>query len=232
MPSLLGRQRFVEALWESAREGHTVLLYGPVGVGKTAILDELRRRATREGVPCGLSPHTATLGNVTAALADAYPAVGARDTRTQRQIRSGLRLAVADRPGVLMLDHLVDAGTAVKGFLRSLRGSGLGVLLAGDVEHPRDKARLRSFGLAYREVEVPPLDGRHCAALLAEAAAAIPVVELDRRELLRIAHGRPGWILALARRLADARYWCAGRLRLELLRADVVVELKLDSRWR
>ncbi|HZS41775.1 MAG TPA: ATP-binding protein [Polyangia bacterium] len=222
---LLGRTTLIASLWERARDGQTVLLHGPVGSGKTAILDELRRRAARLDVPCGISPQTATLGDLTRALTQAYPVVDPTG-RTQRRLRSGLRLAIAARPGVLLLDHVVAAGAAVKGFLRSLRGTGLGVVLAGDVEHPRDHARLRALGLAYREIAIPPLDGRYCARLLADGAHAL-LVEGDRIALVRMAEGRPGWALAIARRLSDERYWSGDRVRLELLRADVSIALRL-----
>lgn len=220
--ALLGRAPLVDALWRSLGEGHTVLVHGPVGIGKTALVAALATRARRASRPCGHAPKTEALGDVTQALADAYP-----DTEgaTQRQLRGRLRLAVERKPGLLLLDHVTAAGTATKGFLKSLRGMGLGVLIAGDVEHPRDHARLREFGLAYREIEVPPLTARHLVQILERLwVGRAPLHADDAAALVRAAQGRPGWLVTAAECLAERRYWSADRrVHLTLLAAEVAI---------
>jgi len=221
---LHGREKLLAQLQGAAMTGKTVLVFGPIGIGKTAILRELQRRVAAAGRPCGYASRVTALGDVTRALGDAYPEVSAHE-RTQRSYRASLRMAVEVRPGVLLLDHLARAGTGLRGFLRSLQGTGLGVLLAGDVEYPRDRARLRELRLAYREEEVPPLTPRQLRRVLEDGLRARtlpwPLGERDRAVLLDAAQGRPGRVVAFAERLADAQYWEDGHLRVARLTGDV-----------
>jgi hypothetical protein len=138
-------------------------------------------------------------------------------------------MAVESNPGVLLLDHLAGGGTALKGFLRSLQGTGLGVLLAADVEDQRDRARARALALAYREVEVPPLSQRHLRLLLDRGLADnhLPhrLADRDRKALLELAAGRPGWLHDMAQRLAAPHYWEGQKVLIELLRCDLSLEV-------
>ena len=191
------------------------MLLGPVGIGKTTILREVARDVRARGIPCGLAPRTATLRDVTAALAEAYPTVQGA-ARTQRSLRGSLRLAVDGRPGVLLLDHLVGAGTATRGYLRSLRGTGLGVVIAADVDTPRDKARVRELHLGHDEVEVAPVVTRSMSRLLDSGLAGRtlpgPVSQPERRRLVVGARGCPGRIVMLLQIIGDPTYWRDGRL--------------------
>ena len=160
-------------------------------------------------------------------LARAYPGVGsARDHQNRR--RGLMRRAVIERPGVVLLDHLRTATPAMKRFLTSLWGTGLGLIIAGDIEHARDRERIRGFRLTYRELVVPALGWRHSAQLLDRALAARrlphPIAAPDRTKLLRVAQGRPGWILGIADRLSAQRYWRGGRICVEVLRSDLTFE--------
>jgi len=143
---LLGRGSMLSSLVAEALAGHTVLLLGPAGIGKSAVLAELAQRFGREGYPCGSVAETGCLRDVTEALARAYPGVcSIRDHQLRR--RGLLRRAVMRRPGVLLLDHLRTATPAMKRFLTSLWGTGLGLIFAADIDHSRDRARIRGFAL-------------------------------------------------------------------------------------
>ena len=223
---LIGRTALLADLSAQVAAGNTVLIHGPWGIGKSALLAELHRSWRARGRPCGLAPQTRVLGDVTLALAEAYPKVTSTG-RSQRQLRSALRMAVESNPGVLLLDHVAARGTALKGFLRSLQGTGLGVLLAVDVEDRQDRERVRALALAYREVEVPPLPPRHLRLLLDSGLADIPhrLADLDRKALLELAAGRPGWVHDMVRRLAAPHYWGGQKVLIELLRCDVSLEV-------
>src|SRR5262249_11132236 len=138
------RAELLPSLDEKLRDGQTILLLGPSGMGKTAVLSAIFERARRAGIPAGFAQRTATLGDVVGALREAYPSVVGSSAK---QLHARLRSAIDARPGILFLDHVIAASAATRGFLKSLRGKKLGVLLAGDVDHPREKLRLRSFGL-------------------------------------------------------------------------------------
>lgn len=222
---VLGREEVLDTLGRLAFDGETVLVYGPMGIGKTTVLNALARRTEESGRPCAFCPDTARLADITEALVRGYSIdTGAL---TQRRRRSRVRLAVEHRPGILLLDHLLDVGTAVKGYLRSLRGTGLGVVIAADVEHPRDHARIRTRGLSYREIALPPLPERYMRRLLDRQIKARqlpnPVSEPDRSALVQVAQGRPGRVVRLVAAVSQPRYWRGDRLLIDLLATDISI---------
>ena len=88
---------------------------------------------------------------------------------------------------------VVEAGRPLKGFLRSLRGTGLGVVIAVDVEHARDCARARNFGIAHREIEIPRLHAGAIRRILAERVAGLDLPRpLDDAERDTIVHAADG----------------------------------------
>jgi len=227
---LFGRKKLLDELEDSLWHGKTLLLLGPLGIGKSRILEELAVRLQNRGRPCGFAHHTRSLGDVTAALWSAYP--DSDDTwKTQRQLRSRLGLAVEERPGALLLDHVTKAGTATRGYLRSLRGTGLGVALAADVENDRDNAAARALNLTHVEITVPPLPGTAMAKILdvclSRKSTPYFLEPGDRRRVLRLAKGNPGRLLMLADLLTDDRYWRSGRVLTNSLNA-AALDLVLD----
>jgi hypothetical protein len=225
---LHGRDAIVAQLEALAAQGRTGLVFGPVGAGKTAILRALASRARASGRPSGMAPRVEGRGDVTRARAEAYPEAAAGRLEA-RAFRSRLRLAVEQAPGVLLLDGVVEASPPMRGFLRSLRGTGLGVVVAVDVEHPRDRVRARSFGLAHREIEIPRLHAVAMRRILADGLAGLdlprPLVEVEHDAIVRAALGLPGKLIGMLRRLALPAYWHDGRPRLSLLRTDAGVAL-------
>jgi len=228
MARLYGRRRVVSDLAEPLIAGRTVLLYGPIGSGKSALLEMLASKMKKQRRPCGFCRSTRSLSDITAALLAAYPAVKS-EGRTQRQLRSDLVYAVEARPGALLLDHLGDVGTQFKGYLRAMRGTGLGVLLAADAEVARDHDQLRAMHLAYLEVEVPPLPSRCLHRILDEVQETAPLpftlTDTDRSKLIRMARGRPGWVIGAGRILSDRHYWRDGRVQLGSLCAEIMTRI-------
>jgi len=223
---MYGRKDIVDELTALMLRGQVVLLYGPMGIGKTSILEAVRRIVEKEDRPCGFSPQTSSLSDLTAALLRAYPDIDA-EGRTPRQVRSALRMAVERNPGVVLLDHLRNAGTQFKGYLASFRGTRLGAIIAADVEVPRDHLRFRAMHLAYREIKVPPLANRHLRRLLAEAldgkSLPHPCSEANASALVKVARGRPGWILLMAELLQDPNYWGGGNVHVNSIQASVTI---------
>jgi hypothetical protein len=223
MKRIQQRHELVDKLVGFALRGASVSLLGPRGIGKTTLLLEVARIVGEiQGRPVGYGEHTASLGDVTRALCAAYPEV-ARDARTRPWLRGALRLAAEARPGVLLLDHVVGQGTALRGFLRSLEGTGLGLILAADVHDARERELYRRVRLASREVDVPPLSRRELRALLVKSlvATGVTLASGDAQRLLDLARGRPGFIVGLAARVGEPQYWRHGRLLAHLLCADL-----------
>ncbi|RJQ72782.1 MAG: AAA family ATPase [Desulfobacteraceae bacterium] len=228
MTGLYGRRSFLKRLAEPLLAGRTFLLYGPVGSGKSSLLEDMAQSMKKQGRPCGFCRCTRALSDITEGLLAAYPQVK-REGRTQRQLRSYLVDAIEARPGVLLLDHLREVGTQFKGYLRSMRGTGLDVLLVADAGSQRDHERLRATRLAYQEIIVPPLARRAMHRILAEAILpnrlpfALPDVE--KSALIRMARGRPGWMILAGRILSDTHYWRDGRVLKESLRAEIMTRI-------
>jgi hypothetical protein len=223
----LGRKRIVETLASLACRGDTVLVYGPLGIGKTAILAAVARKVKASGKPYEVWPKTETFRDVVLGLAETYPEVQVYGWN-HRQLRNAFRLAIEAEPGILLLDHFAGVGTAMKGFLRYLRLSGLGILIAAEVEHPRDHARLRDMRLTHCEVEVPPLPAPYLRVLFEDALRRTTLPHpLDEEALvvhIEKARGRPGWIPRILRRLSDPRYWSGGKALADLIEIDVAIE--------
>jgi len=206
-------------------KGQTVLLYGPIGIGKTAILEAVRLVIIKKRRPCGFAVQTGSLSSLTSVLLTAYP-YACNNAVTQRQIRNALRAAIENNPGVLLLDHVHNPGTQFKGFLSSLRGTGLGVLISADAEVPRDHVRLRSMHLAWRDMAVPPLSNRYMYRILADSLSVKllpnPLKNSDRAALVKMAHGRPGWILMISDLLQKTDFWSNGNVLLANIRISIM----------
>jgi|GEM_PF-1331082 len=223
---LVGRERDLARIGALLEQGEIILLYGRVGVGKSAVLRELAGRAHQRGMPYALATRTASLADFTSALSRAYPAVST--SGTQRQIRSRLRMAVEARPGVLLFDDLGQTGTAFKGALHSVRGMGLGIVLAADVDQPRDHDRIRALGLTYREIPLRPLHGHSTRALLEalleRRVLPHPLAAEHFRALAAAAAGLPGRAVHFAEALVDPRAWLGGRPRVDWLRTGAAIQ--------
>jgi ABC-type cobalamin/Fe3+-siderophores transport system ATPase subunit len=67
MARLYGRRKVVKDLAGPLLAGRTVLLYGPKGSGKSALLEALARGMKRQRRPCGFSRRTRSLSDLTGA---------------------------------------------------------------------------------------------------------------------------------------------------------------------
>lgn len=223
---LIGRGRLLDTLERALADGQTVLLFGPIGSGKTAVLHALARRACARTVPCAIAERTASLPDFTLALAITYPDLDLRG-RTQRHARSRLLAAVEQRPPLVLLDHLVVRGPALRAALKPFRGTGAGVLLAADIEHERDHRTVRELRLAYLETEIPRLHGHSMRSLLrrllVQRTPHRPLAPGDLAELVAAAEGLPGRAVWFSEALSREEGWSSGRPRVDWLRSEAVI---------
>jgi DNA polymerase III delta prime subunit len=197
---LRGREHVIDTLLEGLFARHATLLYGPVGVGKTAVLHAVAERLRSQRHPCALTARTASRTDVKAALAATSPESG--------------------RAPALLLDGLVSATAPMRTLLHRLQGRGTGIVIAADVANERDHQRVRKMRLAYREVELPRLDRR----IIRELLAGIVRPELID-DLVQIAHGLPGRAHLAAALAKEPRYWSKGVLMRSVLDTDVDTEM-------
>jgi len=203
-----------------------VVLWGPRGSGKTTLLQAV---LTELGdIHCALSANTHTLDDITRALERAYTEVPTQGLK-RRAARARLWSAADAAPGCLLLDHVTRVPAAMKGWLRRLRGGVVGVMLAVDVDSPRERERLRALKIGSIAVRMPPTAVGTLSRLLMTAWTHSPTLPLStpaRRTLVRAARGRPGWLLQCVALAADPRYWEDGRLKTAGLVLDTEMRLR------
>jgi len=220
------RERFARELAQRLDRGEHLLLWGPRGSGKTAILRAVHRHVAT--ARCAYSEQTDALDDVTRTLEQAYAGVVTRGL-TRRAVRARLWRAADADPGVLLLDHVTAVHSGMKGFLRRLRGGVMGVILAVDVDSPRERERLRAMRVGCATVRMPPVAPRSLARQLAALLVPITPRQLThdaRRTLIRAARGRPGWIVQCAARVREDRYWRNGCLQASLVAWDTEVLIR------
>ena len=210
------------------QHGEHIILYGPRGSGKSALLAKLHTRFTRAGIPCALSVATSKLDDITCTFAQAYPHVDTTSL-SRRKARARLRMAADSNEGVLLLDHVTGVSTAMIGFLRRLRGGIVGVLLAVDVERKRDGQRLRHRHLGTFTLPMPVASPRRLRKLFQDCCAEHRITLIqpsDKRAIIHAARGRPGWIVQCAHLIRQERYWRHKTLLVSVLCLDTEIILR------
>jgi len=223
-----GIKQFRSALITRLQRGEHIILYGPRGSGKSTLLTKLHAHFAQTGIPCALSTTTSCLDDITRTFADAYPYVDTGIT-TRRKTRARLRMAADRNEGILLLDHVTDVNTAMIGFLRRLRGGIAGVVLAVDVEKECDRQRLRHRHLGTLSLPMPLTTTRQLRRLfrVCGMVGKVPSISpVHERQIIRAAHGRPGWIAQCARLIPQKRYWSDNILHVSVLCVDTEIALR------
>jgi hypothetical protein len=116
----------------------------------------------------------------------------------------------------------------MKGWLRRLRGGVTGVVLAVDVDSPRERERLRAMRIGSTALQMPPTASRTLSRLLVSSWTHSPTSlgTQARRTLVRAARGRPGWVTQSVALAADPQYWNHGQLKTEVLILDTEIRLR------
>jgi len=223
----IGSRSFRADLEARLRRGQHRIVYGPRGSGKSTLLRDIEVALRAAHVPCGRAPETRCLGDITAAFERAYPEVDARSV-TRRRARARLRMAADRHSGVLLLDHVTQAGTAMVGCLRRLRGGLVGVLLAVDVDSDRERDRMRGWHLALSERMPTASAGqlRRLFRLRCAQGCVAPIPPHFERHIIRAARGRPGWIELCAKLAKQPDYWWCDVPLVNLLCIDCEIALR------
>lgn len=208
------------------KRGQHVVLWGPRGSGKTTLLHAVLQELG--DVRCALSASTCSLDDITRALERAYIAVPTRGLK-RRAARARLWSAADIEPGCLLLDHVTRVPAAMKGWLRRLRGGVMGVVLAVDVDSPRERERLRALKIGSTTFRMPRTTSGTLSRLLTTSWAhshRTPLIARARGILVRAARGRPGWVMQCVALASEPRYWHDGQLKTEVLVLDTEIRLR------
>jgi energy-coupling factor transporter ATP-binding protein EcfA2 len=216
----------------SLTRGQHIVLWGPRGSGKSTLLNAVLQELGN--THCALSPTTNSLDDITCALERAYGNTSTTGL-TRRAARSRLWWAADAEPGCILLDHVTRVPSAMKGWLRRLRGGVAGVMLAVDVDSPRERERLRGLKIGCSTMRMPPATSRTLTRLLVhcwESQTEPPFSSPARRALVRAARGRRGWIMECAALASDPQYWLDGQLRVHILTLDTEMRLRAVNMGR
>jgi hypothetical protein len=214
-PPLLEREAAIATVRAAVAAGRPLLLHGPAGVGKSAVL----RAALAAPAAAPRRPLFCSGANPAAMYRQALAAVrGGEDTRPLRgdRCRYLLRAELAARPCCLVWDPAPVVPRAAANALRELLRSGSTPLIAAARSpHMEDTGALALFfALQSERLAVRPLS--EAAALrLAEAECErlqlrFPHPARALEELLQLAQGNPGEILAMLAMARQPRYRYAG----------------------
>jgi DNA-binding SARP family transcriptional activator len=205
---LLGREpqlERIEAMLEAlaAGRGTVLVVSGESGVGKSALLAELARRARARGLPvgcgqsheCGPTPPLRTWADALGALlpdrtlfdtialecenmATLSPA---KVTRQFERTLAALRQLTADRPTVIVLDDLQWADELSHQFLRLLirEVTGRGLLVALGVREPVEESSSELIATRASLARIPDLQRLSLAGLDRSAVAALAELLAD-----------------------------------------------------
>jgi energy-coupling factor transporter ATP-binding protein EcfA2 len=219
-------QALAQVLATDLRRGRHIATWGPRGSGKTTLLQAVEREL--RDVHHAYSVTTSHLDDITQTLAGAYAEVPTQGVK-RRTARSRLWWAADADPGCLLLDHVTKVPAAMKGWLRRLRGGVVGVVLAVDVDSPREREWLRGLKIGCASLRIPPVDPRLLTRLLNQlwvAPELPPLAPSTRRTLVRSARGRPGWVVQCATLATNPRYWKAGQFHAHVLATDTEMTLR------
>lgn len=222
-PLLIGREPLLRAILEHLVSGHKVLLTGPPGVGKSAVIQSLVASAPGRTLKRSLIVCNATCDAraIIEAAAAAFP-VEQRSRPTEpddvsertlpimrrktvlRERRSAVYRGIQHGRWLVVLDHLSSRDPGIRRVLEFLFD--FDVIALGATRGPRADHMGHAWKTVWRWqlIKVPPLAASASRALVEHLTTGWPMsdmaVETFRQRLLRLAEGNPGAIVEVCRR--------------------------------
>ena len=209
------RRREVSRLRQLHAQGKHVLILGPAGVGKSALLANLRGQ-----LALLLCPHSEHLGEICESL-EGELCLSAADLKlVQRKQR--LRTALAEAGKTVVFDGLAWTTPKLSSFLESVMER-VPVWLCARSEHPWDIGHFWVLLVRFERVELHPFHLGETRALVKAAVQGgfLRNDMLDAVEQLhRLAHGNPAVLCELMALNTARRYDLSKESGLRLLELD------------
>jgi hypothetical protein len=209
------RKELIQQLRAIHSERKNVLLVGPAGIGKTALLQEIR-----QALPLQICEETSSLGRIC--------------DRLEHQLRWGsARLSIIERKNRLLhyleqrrepiaFDHVAETPPRVARFIAHLTQQ-IPVWIACRSEQRKEIGHIWEHLYNFTRIEVPPLTLVETSALIGKAVASRRI-QADAcqhsLDLYQISKGVPGALEELLVELAARNYKMDGSFGLHLLELD------------
>ncbi|HVA62306.1 MAG TPA: hypothetical protein VNF74_01175 [Terriglobales bacterium] len=222
--ALLERDPAIAAVRAAVTAGRNLLVHGPAGAGKTALLRAALAGQARQPLFCSAVTAAGLYRQALCALG----AAGEREAEALSSLRCRQKLAAAfaARPCCLVWDPAPAASRTLANGLRDLLRRGSVPLVCAAASPHMEAIGCLSifFSLQSERLHVPPLS-EAAARQLAEREVDRLQLQFDDAEqvlaeLLRRAKGRPGEIKALLAMTRLPRYRQGGRIKLHVLYLD------------
>lgn len=216
-PSLpfVGRGREIARLGQCHAQRKHVVIIGPAGAGKSALVRHLRER-----LPLLICPRSELLGEICDSLERELGLAGAERSLARRKPRLRAALVQAGMP--VVFDALGWATPKLASFLESLMER-IPVWLCARSVYPWDIGHCWPLLARFERVELRPFHLGETRALVEAAIGrgAVPRATLDAAERLhRLARGNPGVLCELLAQQAECPHNLATRAGLRLLDLD------------
>lgn len=246
--AFLNRQEELARLRTLLQQRKSILLHGPAGIGKSALLCELARERQREepalifgssaAGPAAWLRHAATTLVCNhkfsplqqwLKLAPRAPAADVKRALARKSVgalRTILGEVLSGAAFALVLDPAGFLSPAFYELLRDLqRAATTPLLLAARSSHMEDIGHATRFAWPQEQrLALGPLPAAEAGQLFDRELAGWPHrpsnLEAFRVHVLRYAAGNPGTLLGLARLAQAKTYWAGDRLKVNLLTID------------
>lgn len=213
--AFFGREKQIEQLRSLHLRRRHVLLVGPAGIGKTALLRQVRQRC-----PVLLCEETSSLRRICDGL---ERQLGWAHRKLNVIERKNRLLAYLDRRGEpVAFDHVALTPPRVARFMGKL-GDQIPIWIACRSDQAPEIGNVWEYLYKFTRVELPPLKAAETRRLILEAVAAGNIQSDARRhisELHRMSAGNPRILEELLIELAAREYKMDSSFGLNLLALD------------
>jgi energy-coupling factor transporter ATP-binding protein EcfA2 len=239
---LIGRSNEVERLASALRKRESLLLIGPAGSGKTALIRTAIRRIPATGEILYLR-YSANLHHLLVDLARCLLAIRHKSFQNMAHVSSEaekwlshqtsvhlkglLWSALEAEPGIVILDGIDGASFPIYRFLQRLYFAPGMAIFAATKDVRSLGALSRLFWDPRRELQLRPLQHVDAERLFDLAVNQFGLEHLDigefKEKVLESAHGNPGEIIEMCRLASNPMYVSGRHIKFVPLRMDVLM---------